>query len=356
MHSRSPLLVRSGRIDEWLDKFTSAQIRLMVRMYGSTMRKLGYDVDALSARASGMSVRGTENGRDAASAKDSGSTGSTSLVQRLLGENHRLYELRKYQVQRGVLQAGWSIRTAIGMARNAPAVLHITHHETNSQCVAQILRQCVARSRFVSGREHSESVIRANLRPGAVFPAVCLQRDQVETATADFHGPIRRLVVIRDLRDTLVSRYYSLRDGHEGARNTSARETLIQLSVDEGMLWLLHGQLQDSARMQNSWIHAEDRLLVRYEDLVADAQREFARMLEYSRIRIGSRLQRNVIGANPFVVLRDREPDVQNAVIHLREGGVGDWRNHFTEELKVQFKALYGSLLIETGYETGMDW
>jgi hypothetical protein len=41
---------------------------------------------------------------------------------------------------------------------------------------------------------------------------------------------------------------------------------------------------------------------------------------------------------------------------HRRKGIVGDWRNYFTEELKVQFKALYGNVLIETGYEKNLDW
>ena len=41
---------------------------------------------------------------------------------------------------------------------------------------------------------------------------------------------------------------------------------------------------------------------------------------------------------------------------HLRKGISGDWKNHFSPELKKQFKARYGSVLIATGYEQNLDW
>ena len=41
---------------------------------------------------------------------------------------------------------------------------------------------------------------------------------------------------------------------------------------------------------------------------------------------------------------------------HQRKGIAGDWRNHFSDELKGDFKERWGDLLIATGYERDLDW
>lgn len=40
----------------------------------------------------------------------------------------------------------------------------------------------------------------------------------------------------------------------------------------------------------------------------------------------------------------------------FRKGTIGDWRNHFTPEHVRAFKRVAGDLLIELGYETGLEW
>jgi hypothetical protein len=34
----------------------------------------------------------------------------------------------------------------------------------------------------------------------------------------------------------------------------------------------------------------------------------------------------------------------------------GDWRNHFDDRLREEFKTRYGGLLIATGYENDLEW
>jgi hypothetical protein len=43
-------------------------------------------------------------------------------------------------------------------------------------------------------------------------------------------------------------------------------------------------------------------------------------------------------------------------VATFRQGCIGDWRNHFTEEHKIAFKQVAGRLLIELGYEEDLNW
>ena len=40
----------------------------------------------------------------------------------------------------------------------------------------------------------------------------------------------------------------------------------------------------------------------------------------------------------------------------MRKGIVGDWKNHFSPEIKSYFKDRAGDLLIEAGYERNNDW
>ena len=39
-----------------------------------------------------------------------------------------------------------------------------------------------------------------------------------------------------------------------------------------------------------------------------------------------------------------------------RKGVAGDWKNYFTPPVKEAFKRHYGSLLVDAGYESDLDW
>ena len=51
--------------------------------------------------------------------------------------------------------------------------------------------------------------------------------------------------------------------------------------------------------------------------------------------------------------LEEAEEDVR---CHERKGIAGDWRNHFTERVKLGFKHRFGDVLLATGYERDNDW
>lgn len=41
---------------------------------------------------------------------------------------------------------------------------------------------------------------------------------------------------------------------------------------------------------------------------------------------------------------------------HYRSGLPGNWRQHFTPELRRRFRERYGELLVQLGYERTEDW
>jgi lipopolysaccharide transport system ATP-binding protein len=281
---------------------------------------------------------------------------------------------------------GW-VRGRLRPEQNLPLVLHITQHKAGSQWVAEILKNIAAPERIVLPQENGAHFTSAQLRPGAVVLTIYRPYAKVQAVTAGYTGPIRRFVVIRDLRDTLVSLYYSLRYSHPPqAIVIKNREALAHLDTEQGMMALLtldprslwaqaeiaapvrmkasesagvqpeHNILDRIAHLQRSWLEVEDRLLVRYEDLVADEHGMFQRIVDYCAIEVPRARLYDVVAQNSFAVKTGRRVGQEDINSHQRKGIVGDWRNCFTDELKAEFKARYGEHLIATGYERDLNW
>jgi lipopolysaccharide transport system ATP-binding protein len=110
------------------------------------------------------------------------------------------------------------------------------------------------------------------------------------------------------------------------------------------------------AKLQSSWVQGNDRLLLRYEDLVADEYGVIPRMLDYCEVEVAANELQRVIQHNSFEAKTGRKPGEEDMMSHHRKGIVGDWRNHFTDRVKEEFKARFGDVLIATGYEKNLNW
>ena len=51
-----------------------------------------------------------------------------------------------------------------------------------------------------------------------------------------------------------------------------------------------------------------------------------------------------------FEKMSGRRPGQEDATSHLRKGVVGDWREHFDDEISFRFESIAGYLLTELGY------
>lgn len=382
-HQQSPHLARRGSLDEWQVHFAPAQHRLLLTVHGPTMQELGYAMvlPSMVVAAAPDPARARPALPSApATARPRATHALRGWLRGALGKvSPRLHNLR-WQGRKLIAQ----ISHRGPAARNAPVILHITQHKAGSQWVAEILKHCVPADCVVLPQTRAAHFKPEHIRPGALFLTVYLPRHQVEAVTANFTGPIRRIVVIRDLRDTLVSLYFSIRYSHPlTTLNLQARTRLLSLSMEEGMLTLLTKNLEVEngasprsapgmvtlaaqptpsspieriAQLQNSWISAPDRLLVRYEELVADEQGMFQRMIDYCQIQVAPARLRHIVANNSFSARTGRQPGQEDMMDHLRKGVVGDWRTYFTDEIKAAFKAHYGDHLIYTGYEKDFEW
>jgi hypothetical protein len=234
-----------------------------------------------------------------------------------------------------------------------PAVFHITHWKAGSMWVYGIMKQ-LAKERLVPVSGDRADLIKEALRPGGVYSPVYMGKSRFLDMVGDL--PHRRIVVMRDLRDTLVSWYFSLRYSHpENAFVADQRTQLEGMSTEEGLISLIHGRLEHMRNLQRSWLGEE--MLVRYEEMVVDEQGVYRRICRYAGFdQISDEALERIVNFNSFEDRTGRKRGEEDRSNHRRKGIVGDWCNHFTPAVIEAFKSKYGQHLVDTGYETNLDW
>ena len=246
-----------------------------------------------------------------------------------------------------------------------PAVVNITHPKAGSQWIRRILVECVPElvvptpeemvrdpSRNPSWELRAGSVV-----PGTVYPAIYLPKfmfDEIEGAAA-----ARRFVVIRDLRDTLVSGYFSVLHSHpEDMDHIREWKSVLQSRpVEDGMIFLFDGFTDLCAAIQGTWMESGDPL-IRYEDLLTDDVRLLEEVLiGHCNLPVEPEILRRTVEQSRFENLSGgRRPGQEDRSSHFRKGVPGDWRNHFTSKVTEAFKDRFGDILIYAGYERDKLW
>jgi len=266
-------------------------------------------------------------------------------------------------------------------------VFHLTHVKSGSQWVAEILKHS-APERFVPARARIGHVVDDPIRPGGVYPAVYLNRRDFESSVGEAAADKRAFFVLRDLRDTLVSLYFSLKLSHAVTNSFQSRlrKHLAGASEERGLLDLIDQETRgismqeflalpvsaqfswvenheapagwiaaQIADIQRSWVRTSI-LCIRYEDLIANEQEVFREIIEHCQIGVAPATLHAIVHHNNFERATGRRRGEEEPTSHLRKGVAGDWRNHFSERVKDEFKKTFGSLLIETGYERDLEW
>jgi lipopolysaccharide transport system ATP-binding protein len=254
--------------------------------------------------------------------------------------------------------------------------------KAGSQWVAEILKHS-AGDRYRSPEIQNGHVRVGNIRQGMVYPTVYLPKEEFRKRLVGFKikhwglkfdasnlernnpffvnslGLIKKIVVIRDLRDTLISLYYSLKYSHPIIRKRMAdhRRKVRDLDQEEALIMLMKANLKRAAQIQKSWLLSKPNyLLVRYEDLLSDEFKYFFKIIKYCKLQISEDRLAVIVSDNSFENITGRKPGEEDIHSHQRKGIVGDWRNYFSPRTKAEFKRLYGDVLIATGYETDQNW
>src|ERR1043166_987710 len=236
-----------------------------------------------------------------------------------------------------------------------PTLLHITHWKAGSQWIKKGLFSLYS-NRIVTELPDNAEFLTQPVVPGAVFTPLYISKWQYDSVQVP--EGTARFVVIRDLRDTLVSMYFSFKGPHpensESAKTTKA--VLNSVSDESGYIYLIHEVLEYSALIQRSWLEAGERLF-RYEDLLGDDLGTFREILvNHCGLDVETEHLDSAVRGHRFEKIVNRPRGTEDRTAHERKGIAGDWRNHFTERIKVAFKDVYGKLLIQTGYERDANW
>ncbi len=258
---------------------------------------------------------------------------------------------------------------------NQPTVFHITHHKAGSQWVAEVLKYC-ALERIVPPKIGVAHFRNEAIKPGGIYPTVYVSKQEFEAVMASAtycnwrthilrylqtflsrQNDYIKFIVIRDLRDTLVSLYISLKISHPLLTDQyyKWRKTLNRLDKEGGFIYLMDGILLDIANIQLSWLN-DEALLITYENLLADEYTVFERIMNYCQIDVARQRLHEIIRYNSFEAVTGRKPGEEDVTAHQRKGISGDWRNHFSERVKEEFKKRFGDVLIKTGYEYDRNW
>jgi hypothetical protein len=232
-------------------------------------------------------------------------------------------------------------------------IFHITHWKAGSIWVQAVLRH-IAPERYVRPKPRHGHLIDEPIRRDGIYTPVYLGKKRFLELVGDV--PHRRVVVIRDLRDTLVSWYFSIRYSHQANAFVAQQRAHIEgMEKDEALEFLAGDLLVPMVEMQVSWLGGDD-LIVRYEEMVADEGAAFQRIFAHLHLEVAERRRQRVVDAYSFQRATGRAPGQEEVGHHLRKGVPGDWRNHFSPRLMRLFKERYGQVLMQTGYESSVEW
>ncbi len=181
--------------------------------------------------------------------------------------------------------------------------------------------------------------------------------------------PVRKrtIYIMRDGRDVVVSYYFHMvRDQGAGKRRAeryigrpltfdNIRENLPEfiryLQVDR------HSSVDWRTHIETWQRHRELYVMIRYEDMLADAVGELSRAIEgLTGRRPDSKRVRSVVEQQDFSTVTKRERGRADNNNFMRKGIQGDWRNYFSAEAARKFDEYAGRLLVDLGYESDLDW
>jgi hypothetical protein len=233
---------------------------------------------------------------------------------------------------------------------------HLTHWKAGSQWLRAILKELYGPAP-VAPENFEAQLLSRPILSGKIY--LCAYLSKQEFDSLPMPGRCRRIVLIRDLRDTLISAYFSIRYSHmvDNPLVEKWRTVLSRLNEEDGVMYLLELWLPLCGNIQRSWLKSGERVF-HLEDCMADVSGTLEEMhksvwgLPVERQRL-----EDVINKHSFERLSGgREPGEEDAKSHYRKGVHGDWRNHFTSAITRRFKALYADLLVMGGYENDADW
>lgn len=237
---------------------------------------------------------------------------------------------------------------------NLPAVLHITQWKAGSQWVQGVLTELEPDRLYIPPMHVADGISFDPVKPGRIYSSLYINRIRFDQSPfpASNH---RKFVVIRDLRDTLISWYYSLAKTHDENPDVLRHRTILQdMDMETGLLYLVnHEDFFGLTTIGSTWYEAADTLVVRFEDLIENAERCFRLILDECEIEATDEQLRRALRRRSFEKLAGRKRGAEGTS-HYRRGVAGDWERHFTPQVREEFSRRFDDLQSRIGYTPAM--
>lgn len=168
---------------------------------------------------------------------------------------------------------------------------------------------------------------------------------------------VRTIMVVRDPRDIVVSRYRYVvsidRTHKEGAYLRSLKDNDERLMASIAGVPDIISPIDEILTKFEPWLSSELTYVCKFEDLIGakgggdvDTQ---VKALEGIASFLGIELEHDQIRRIASKVFSTKSST-------FNKGKIGGWRDHFSPEHILLFKELAGEHLIRYGYESGRDW
>ncbi|MEM9412205.1 MAG: sulfotransferase domain-containing protein [Planctomycetota bacterium] len=161
----------------------------------------------------------------------------------------------------------------------------------------------------------------------------------------------RKILLIRDPRDILVSHYFSQKFSHgippgqlgekmQAMRNALASKSIGQYAID------LSKPLKNKFEKYESMVFDENLKLFRYEDVVFEKEKWLKEMLEFLGLAVPKELIAGV--ARQY----DKRPTSEDPKQHVRKVTPGDHKEKLEPAVIEQLNEIFGEILNRYDYET----
>ncbi len=163
----------------------------------------------------------------------------------------------------------------------------------------------------------------------------------------DFYDDYVPIIMIRDLRDVLVSMafFYKFPD-----TITTIEEKIMMLINDINPTSLVH--LKSHAKEALIWKEDPNATIILFEKLIGDKGGGNNEIQKTEILKIAAALEIHLTEESQKKIANKMWGDTWT----FREGQIGQWKLYFTEKHKEFFKTNMGDLLIELGYENDNNW
>lgn len=158
----------------------------------------------------------------------------------------------------------------------------------------------------------------------------------------------RAIYIVRDGRDAMVS-YWHFCNQRNGAAIPFSEFIELSARPEYYGPWKEH---------VTGWVNAplDAKLILRYEDMLADTAGSLSRALEFAGIEVAKTVIENAVERASFNSMRKLEKnkgfnlDMLKSVEFVRQGKQGSWNETFGTEDLVRFNRFHGGCVPELGY------